>query len=236
MHSVARLPSSNTNTLSSQGSNIVSTLLSLPSQIIVQAITRRQIPRDASNLNSMIEQDSSKWPDTLRDLTPTPDAYLSALGTTRGQAGGFEAQRKIDYDLNLALAQAAKAGGIKVFVLISSGGSSAKARMPYLKMKGELEAAVKELGFPHTVILRPGLLLGSREDSRPPEAMVRFFAKGLASISKGLTDFWVQDAGVVAKAAVSAAARCVEGKQKEGVWMLEQADIVRLGRTEWKDT
>ncbi|KAL9636063.1 MAG: hypothetical protein Q9164_003061 [Protoblastenia rupestris] len=183
----------------------------------------------------MLEKDSSKWPDILQKLAPTPDVFISALGTTRGQAGSFEAQRKIDYDLNLALAKAAKAGGIKVYVLVSSAGTSAQSRLPYSKMKGELEAAVKDLGFAYTVIIRPGLLLGTRENSRLPEALLRGIAKGLGAISTGLTDWWAQDAGVIGKAAVSAAVQCVEGKRKEGIWTVEQADILKLGRTEWKE-
>jgi len=102
-------------------------------------------------------------------------------------------------------------------------------------MKAELEEAIKALAFPHTVILKPGLLLGTRQDSRPAEAAARKIASGLGSISKGLIDFWTQDADVVGKAAVAAGLQCVEGQRKEGVWIVDQSDIVRLGRTEWKE-
>lgn len=103
-----------------------------------------------------------------------------------------------------------------------------------MKMKGELEEAVKALNFPYTVILQPGLLMGGRQDSRPPEYAVQLIAKCMGAVSKGLTDFWAQDAEVVGKAAVSAAKQCTEGKREEGVWALSQSDIVRLGRTEWQ--
>lgn len=73
--------------------------------------------------------------------------FISALGTTRAAAGGFENQKKIDYDLNLALAQEAKAKGTKVYVLISSSGANAQSMLGYPKMKGELEDAVSGLGF-----------------------------------------------------------------------------------------
>ena len=89
--------------------------------------------------------------------------------------------------------------------------------MPYAKMKGQLEEAVKEIGFPHVVILRPGLLGGERQESRPAEAVLRGIARGLGSISKSLTDFWAQDALIIGRATVSAAQRCVEGKRPEGV-------------------
>ena len=107
--------------------------------------------------------------------------------------------------------------------------------LPYAKMKGELDEAVKELGFRHSVLLKPGLLVGDRKDSRPAEAVFRTIAKGLGAISKEvLADWWAQDVDVIGRAAVAAGTQCLEGKREEGVWVLSQSDIIRLGRTEWK--
>jgi uncharacterized protein YbjT (DUF2867 family) len=131
--------------------------------------------------------------------------------------------------LNLALAKAAKEAGVDTYVLISSQGANATSMIPYSKMKGELEDAVGALGFVHTIILRPGLIVGERDHSRPTEFMLRKIAGAFGTV--GLKDFWAQDADIIAKAAVAAAQK----PEKEGVWVLGQADIVRLGRTEWKD-
>jgi uncharacterized protein YbjT (DUF2867 family) len=161
--------------------------------------------------------------------------FISALGTTKGQAGSLEAQRKIEVDLNLALAKAAKEAGVETYVLISSQMASAESRFPYTKMKGEFEDAVKALKFKHTVILQPGLIVGTREDSRPAEFALRKVAGLLGSVSKVLKDSWAQDAEVIGKAAVQAGLDCVNGKHEEGVWLLDQAGIVRAGRTEWKE-
>jgi len=100
-------------------------------------------------------------------------------------------------------------------------------------MKGELEEAVKALDFEHTVILRPGLLVGNREESRPAEFVVRKIAGFAGSLSNALKDSWAQDAEVVGRAAVSAGLQALGGGH-EKVWVVPQADIVRLGRTEWK--
>lgn len=100
----------------------------------------------------------------------------------------------------------------------------------YPKMKGELEEKVKALGFKHTVILRPGLIVGTRQESRPAEAALRYVAGGLSKLSGSLVDFWAQDADVIAKAAVEAGLQCVEGKREAGVWEVGQAEIVRLGK------
>jgi hypothetical protein len=44
-----------------------------------------------------------------------------------------------------------------------------------------------------------------------------------------------QDQTVIGRAAVAAARIAEEGKAPSAFWTLEQADIVRLGREEWKD-
>jgi uncharacterized protein YbjT (DUF2867 family) len=135
--------------------------------------------------------------------------------------------------LNLALAQAAKASGVKVYVLISTGGANPNSMLGYPKMKGELEEAVKALDFEHTVILRPGLLVGERQESRPAEFVLRKIAGFAGALSHGLKDVWAQDDEVVGKAAVSAGLEALKGEGQK-VWVVGQSDIVRLGRTEWK--
>lgn len=97
-------------------------------------------------------------------------------------------------------------------------------------MKGELEEAVKKLGFKHTVILRPGVIVGERQESRYAEAVARWVAGSLGKwVGK---DKWAQDADVIARAAVRAGMECLEGKREEGVWIVDQAEIVKLGQEE----
>ncbi|KAK5113191.1 hypothetical protein LTR62_003527 [Meristemomyces frigidus] len=213
------------------GSQILTALTTLNSVGSVHAFSRKGLGADAK-IQGIPSQDSSTWP----TLYPSGvQLFISALGTTRAQAGGFEKQRKIDYDLNLELAQAAKAAGTKSYVLVSSAGSSSSSSMGYAKMKGELEDAVKALNFDHTVIIRPGLLVGARNDLRTAEFALQKVASFMGSISGNkLKDFWAQDAEVVARAAVKAGMDCVNGKQTEKVRVLTQADIIRLGRAEWK--
>jgi uncharacterized protein YbjT (DUF2867 family) len=103
----------------------------------------------------------------------------------------------------------------------------------YPKMKGELEEAVKALDFEHTVILRPGLLVGERQESRPAEFVLRKIAGFAGALSNGLKDSWAQDDAVVGRAAVSAGLEALTGKSPK-VWVVGQSDIVKLGRTEWK--
>ena len=60
-------------------------------------------------------------------------------------------------------------------------------------MKGELDDAVQTLGFEHVVIIRPGIIVGDRKDSRPTEFAMRRLAAFMGSISGSrLKDFWAQ--------------------------------------------
>lgn len=103
-------------------------------------------------------------------------------------------------------------------------------------MKAEVEEAVKSVGFEHTVIVKPGMLMGNRSESRAAEAVLMTVAKGMASVSKKwLADWWAQDVDVIGRAVVAAAIECAESKRKPGLWEVGQADIIRMGRTEWKE-
>ena len=103
-------------------------------------------------------------------------------------------------------------------------------------MKGELDEAIKEIGFEHMVLLKPGLLVGTREDSRPSEYVLRKVAGFVGMFSTGLKDAWAQDAEVIGRAAAVAGLQALGDKEGKvpRVWEVLQADIVRLGRTEWK--
>ena len=137
--------------------------------------------------------------------------------------------------MNLDLAKAAKASGTKAYVLISTSGASSSSPFGYPQMKGKLEDEVKALDFDHCIILQPGLIVGQRADTRMAELVLRKVAAGAGSLSNKLKDFWAQDAEVIGKAAVRAGLDCIDGKEQEKFRILSQADIVRLGRTEWKD-
>ena len=107
---------------------------------------------------------------TWRHLV-TGDVLFSALGTTLRQAGGKEAQYKVDYTYQYKFAEAAQQNRVPVYVLISSTSASAESPFFYMRMKGELERAVKKLAFHHIHILQPGLLFGERKEKRMGESL-----------------------------------------------------------------
>jgi uncharacterized protein YbjT (DUF2867 family) len=99
------------------------------------------------------------------------DAAFCALGTTIKAAGSQDAFRRVDFEYPLAIAKAARAAGASHFLLVSALGASARSKVFYGRVKGELEDAVMGLGFPAVTIARPSLLLGDREEHRPGEEL-----------------------------------------------------------------
>lgn len=94
------------------------------------------------------------------------DVLFSALGTTLKQAGSREAQRIVDFDYQLRVAQAAKLNGVNNYVVVSAPHADTKSKIAYTKMKGDLESAVLKLSFSKITIIRPGLLKGPRAHKR----------------------------------------------------------------------
>lgn len=97
------------------------------------------------------------------------DVWICALGTTMAKAGNQAAFVAVDRDLVLKFAAVSRALGARHAILVSSVGASAKSGSFYLRVKAEAERGLAEQNFPRVDILRPGLLLGSREERRRGE-------------------------------------------------------------------
>ncbi|AMQ88249.1 MULTISPECIES: NAD(P)H-binding protein [Marinobacter] len=99
------------------------------------------------------------------------DALVCCLGTTIKKAGSQEAFRKVDYEYAYRAAKLAKAGGVNRLILMSAIGASSRSTVFYSRVKGELEDAVRGLGFDYLSIYHPSLLLGDRKEHRTGEAI-----------------------------------------------------------------
>jgi uncharacterized protein YbjT (DUF2867 family) len=109
-------------------------------------------------------------------LDEQPDVFRAshvfcALGTTIKQAGSPERFRQVDFGYSLRAAELAAAAGARHFLLVSSVGASPTSRGLYLRVKGDLEAAIMALGFPSVTVVRPSLLLGDRKEFRLGEEL-----------------------------------------------------------------
>lgn len=94
----------------------------------------------------------------------TGDVLFSCLGTTLRTAGSKEAQWIIDYDYQYRFAKIARENNVNHYVLVSSDFASPNSRSFYPRMKGQLEEAVKALGFAQTTIFNPPLLIRKNTD------------------------------------------------------------------------
>ncbi|WP_298706550.1 NAD(P)H-binding protein [uncultured Veillonella sp.] len=87
------------------------------------------------------------------------DVLYSCLGTTRKAAGSKEAQWIVDYSYQFQIAEVARQHGVGHYILVSSVGAAPDSKFFYLRMKGQLEEAVKQLHFTKTTIVQPPSLI-----------------------------------------------------------------------------
>lgn len=146
------------------------------------------------------------------------DQVFSALGTTIRQAGSQEAFRRVDRDYPLMLAKLAHAQGARHFLLVSSAGADSRSRVFYSRVKGEVEEALRRVGYKALTIARPSFLLGPRKERRVGEIVMTRLAVLLPSSMKPV------QSRKVASALVRAAR---EGKP--GVVILDNLTLRREG-------
>ena len=102
--------------------------------------------------------DFSKLPAAL----PKVDDVYVTLGTTIKVAGSEAAFRRVDFDFVLNTARAAKAAGARRLAVVSALGADAGSRVFYNRVKGDMQAALVQLGFESLSIAQPSLLVGDR--------------------------------------------------------------------------
>ena len=105
------------------------------------------------------------------------DAVLCTLGTTMSVAGSQQNFAAIDRDLPVHIARLARSFGATRFSLNSSMGADPNSGTFYMRTKGEVEAAIRALGYPGLTIVRPALIDAQRTDSRPGERLGILFAR-----------------------------------------------------------
>lgn len=143
------------------GKDLLELLLADASFDRVDIFVRREAKVTSAKLNvHIVDFDHpEEWESEL-----TGDVLFSTLGTTLRAAGSQEAQWRVDYTYQFNAAKAARKNGVNTYVLVSSVGANAKSKVFYTRMKGALDDAVQELGFPGCFILRPPSLIRKGSD------------------------------------------------------------------------
>jgi uncharacterized protein YbjT (DUF2867 family) len=132
----------------------------------VHIMVRRAVPDIKANSKLKIHQvDFAR----LLGSVPGVDDVFIALGTTIKVAGSEAAFRQVDFDFVVNTARTARVAGATRLAVVSALGADAKSRVFYNRVKGEMEAAIAQLGYESVVVARPSLLLGDRTALGQPE-------------------------------------------------------------------
>ncbi|MBY0426274.1 MAG: oxidoreductase [Cytophagales bacterium] len=150
------------------GNYCLNFLLENPAYEKVTVITRRTLPIQHSKLVQVIVDFDhlNKYSSQL-----VGEAVFCCLGTTIKVAGSKDNFFKVDYTYVLESAKLAIVNGAKEFYLVSSMGADATSMIFYSKVKGQIENALKNLGYASLYIFRPSLLLGDRTEHRAGEKL-----------------------------------------------------------------
>lgn len=189
------------------------------------ALARRESVLPPGARLEMLVADPADWAAAI--ARARPDVVAIALGTTiAAQGGDRQAFRRVDHDLVLDVARAARGAGTRQVILVSSVGADPASRNFYLSVKGETEAALGRLNFARLDILRPGLLRGRREGApRPAERLGQIVAPLVDPLLLGRwSAFRSVHARVVAGAILALAGQAALGRHVHG-----SVDIHRLG-------
>ena len=143
------------------GKDLVTQLLADDTYSEVHCFVRKPLALSHPKLHAhVVNFDTPEaWADLLQG-----DVAFSCLGTTLAVAGSKEAQWRVDYDYQYHFAQQCKANGVPTFVLVSAAGAKAQSKLFYNRMKGQLEDAIKALGFASLLIFQPSILVRSNSD------------------------------------------------------------------------
>lgn len=153
------------------------------------------------------------------------DDIYCCLGTTMKKAGSRPAFYKVDFEYVVNLAEYGVDNGAQQFLLISSAGASAQSSSFYIRVKGQVENAVRNLNYRGVHILRPSLLTGQRNESRPGERIAETLLKLASPLMLGpLQKYRPVEARIVASAMVS-----IGSADIPGVFFYESDEISAIG-------
>lgn len=189
----------------------------------IRLMVRRPIPKPDPKIEiKLVDFEDAE---SIKLALEGTDVVFCAMGTTmKNVKGDKELYRKIDVEIPLKVARFAKEAGCKRFILISSVGANSKSGTFYLKLKGELEDALKSIGFQSLHIMQPSLLLGKRVENRPSERILQDSMKLLSGLFFGGYRKYRAIPGKTVATAMVAASK----KDTPGTFRYLYDDIIKL--------
>lgn len=160
------------------GSYILRQLLNDPSFSKIISISRKD---PGIQHEKLLQVNGSLDDPVLLEKHLKGDIIFCCLGTTIKKAGSQEAFENVDLNMPLLIAKIATDNAIPVFAVVSSLGANARSSNFYLRTKGKMEEGIIKLAFEKTVIVRPSMLLGKRDEFR--------FTEELGKVLMGLSKY-----------------------------------------------
>ena len=182
------------------GGMVLDLLLNDPRYSKIRALSRRSLGAKHSKLEEYIIN--------MEDLNSSQSLFIAdelycCIGSTKAKTPDEEAYRRIDFGIPVHAARICKDNGVTSFLVISSLGADVKSKIFYSRLKGEMESAVRNYGIKKTVILRPSLIGGQRQEKRPGEQIGQIAMKLVNPFLIGpLKVYRTIDPGCIAKAMV----------------------------------
>lgn len=158
------------------GNLLLDQLLQDEYYVKVIALSRKPLARHHARLVNLVV-DFDNLDSHSEDLVA--DDVFCCLGTTIRQAGSQAAFRKVDYDYPVQLARMTRDRGARQFLIVTALGSDKKSSIFYNSVKGEVEEAIGEIGFPSFHIFQPSMLLGDRKEDRAGESVGKTMMKAM---------------------------------------------------------
>ncbi|MBW4840914.1 MAG: NAD(P)H-binding protein [Paenibacillaceae bacterium] len=100
----------------------------------------------------------------LKDQLKADEIFIT-LGS-----GSYE----VEHGYPVMAASFAKEHGAKAVLIVTAVQADPKSRSAYVRVKGEIERDILRLGFEHTHLFRPSMIMGHRPEFRPMELAVMF--------------------------------------------------------------
>jgi uncharacterized protein YbjT (DUF2867 family) len=152
------------------GGECLQQLLAEPRYARVIAVARRELgPELRHRKLRVVVADFDRLDRVQEELRG--DHVFCALGTTIRKAGSQARFRVVDHDYPLRLAELTLSSGAQHFSIVSAMGASRSSPFFYSRVKGDVEAALRKMGWPSLAIFRPSVIAGERAESRPAERL-----------------------------------------------------------------
>lgn len=200
------------------GSQLLELLLNDPHYNKVIALSRKELSAHHPKLDNVV-LDFDHLDDHATDLRG--EDVFCCLGTTMKQAGSKEAFRKVDFVYPHSLASVTRSQGARRFFLVTALGSDKGSSIFYNQVKGEVEEAIRAVGFETLHIFQPSMLLGPRQGSRAGESVGKAVMQTIGFLIP--RKYKAIESAKVARAMLSAA-----GQELKGQFIHSSADMQRF--------